>query len=441
MNDFDQGVTYYNNKNFLEAKNCFERELSIQPDNYVLHHNLGVTLIQLGLNQESLQHFELPCKYNYPDSYISRGAALRNLGRYHEALRDFATTFVIDPNSSTAYSNYSNTLREFGRPDLALDFIKIANRIKPDNTSLLNESITYLALGDLIEGWKKYEYRWFYETGDSLKPNLPGPEYNGSQNIEDQRVLVYHEQGFGDCIQFARYITLLEQLNAKVILLSKPKLFPLMKNNYPNAIVVKWGDEIPSYNYHVALLDLPKCFNTTIDTIPLPNAYLSVDEGLKTHWRNILGPKTKRRVGLTWTSNGIAYNTKFRRMDLRELVQVVSDDYEFINLHFDPSVDELKLLDQYGIRNVNDHLGDFYSTAGLMSNLDCVITVDTVTAHLSGALGVPTFVMLPNYGCDWRWFLNRIDSPFYNCVKLFRKVNDNWDSVIQDLKLNLNNLD
>ena len=292
-------------------------------------------------------------------------------------------------------------------------------------------------MGDLTEGWKKYDYRWFYETGESLKPRLPGPEFNGTQNIHGQTVLVYHEQGFGDCIQFARYLTLLEQLNAKVILYSKPKLVSLMRHNYPNIVVAEWGEVIPVYNYHVALLDLPRCFNTTLDTIPSPTAYMSVDEGLKTHWRNILGPKTKHRIGITWTSNGIAYNTKFRRMDLSALIPVVSDDYEFINLHFDPTDEEKQILEQHGIKNLNDQIGDFYNTAGLISNLDCVISVDTVTAHLSGALGVPTFVMLPNYGCDWRWFLNRSDSPFYNCVKLFRKVNDNWDSVIQDLKSNL----
>lgn len=441
MNDFEQGVLHYNNKNFIEAKNCFINQLKLEPNNYVLHHNIGVTCIQLGLNQESLSYFDMPCKYNYADSYISRGSAYRNLGRYEEALQDFAKTFLIDPYSATAYSNYSNTLREFGKPDIAIDFIKIANRIKPDNTSLLNESITYLTMGDFTEGWKKYNYRWFYETGESLKPNLPGPEYDGTQNIEDHVVLVYHEQGFGDCIQFARYITLLEQLNAKVILLSKPKLFSLMQYNYPNVNVVTWGDNIPNYHYHVALLDLPKCFNTTIDTIPNSNSYLKVDEGIRRYWKNILGPKTKLRVGLTWTSNGIAYNTKFRKMELNELVNIISPEYEFINLHFDPSNEEKQILEQYNVRNLNDQLGDFYSTAGLISNLDCVITVDTVTAHLSGALGVPTYVMLPNYGCDWRWFLNRNDSPFYNCVKLFRKVNDNWDNVIQDLKLNLKFLD
>lgn len=440
MNYFDQGVENYNNKNYVDAKKCFIEFIKQEPNNFVAHHNLGVTLIQLGLNDEAIPCFDLPCKNNYADSYISRGSAYRNLGKYVEALEDFAKTFIIDPYCAKAYSNYSNSLREFGKPDIALDFIKIANRINPDNTSQLNESITYLATENLVEGWKKYHYRWFYETGESLKPNLPGIEYDGSQDLSDKILLIYHEQGFGDCIQFARYINLCIQKNAKIVLLSKSKLTELMRFNYPGITVLDLNDNIPPYHYHVALLDLPKCFNTSIQSIPFSGAYLDVDEKLKSDWRNILGPKTKHRVGLAWTSNGIAYNTKFRRMDLNELVHIVNDKFEFINLHYTPNIEEKNLLDKYSIKNFNEHLGNFYYTAGLISNLDCVVTVDTVTAHLSGALGVPTYVMLPNYGCDWRWFTSRTDSPFYNSMRLFRKSGDNWDSVIQELKLHLNYL-
>lgn len=440
MNDFDQGVTHYSNKNYNEAKDCFLRVLSQDPYNIVAHHNIGVICIHLEQNLEAVEYFNYSCNANYIESFISRGAAFRNLGRYYEALKDFGTAFTLDPNHSTAYSNYSNILRELGYNERALDFIKIANKIKPDHTSLLNESITYLALGDFTNGWEKYQYRWFYETGSSLKPNLPGPEFDGTQPLENKIVLVYHEQGFGDCIQFARYLNVLEQEKAHVVLLSKPKLISLMAHNYPNIKVHGLNENIPGYHYHVALLDLPKCFKTTIDTIPRPTAYLSVDEGLKTKWRNILGSKSKLRIGLTWTSNGAAYNTKFRKIELSELLNVVSEDFEFVNLHYDPTEEETQLLEKFNIKNFNQELGDFYSTAGLISNLDCVISVDTATAHLSASLGIPTFIILPNYGCDWRWFQNRSDSPFYSCVKLFRKEGNDLTSVIDSLKTSIKNL-
>lgn len=434
MNYFDSGVIHYQNKKYNEAKNCFETFItSVEPNNLVAHHNLGLTLIQLGLDEESLKYFELPCQHQYVESFLSKGAALRNLGRYHEALRCFGQAFIIDSNNAKAYSNYSNTLREFGQNELALDFIKIANRLSPDNTSLLNESITYFALGDFIKGYEKWDYRWYYETGESLKPKLSGVEFDGTQSVENKVVFVYCEQGFGDCIQFVRYVNCLVNDKATVILYSKPQLYKLFTKNFSNILVVNWGDQVPTYDYHVALLDLPKCYKTTINTIPYITAYLNVDEQEKIKWKGLLGPKTKPRIGITWSSNGVAYNTKFRRLDLSELVSIFSDDYQFINLQYDTTDNEKELLSQYNVKNFEKNIGDFYNTSGLITQLDFVISVDTAIAHLSGALGITTYVMLPNYGCDWRWFSNRTDSPFYSNMKLFRKVSDTYDSVFHDI--------
>lgn len=437
MNYFELGVEAYNNKNYLEAKNFFAKEIELDANNIVAYHNYGICCVQCNLNEEAVKYFLHSCSAGYIESYISIGAAYRNLGKYSEALKAFANAFALDPNHSTAYSNYSNTLRELGYPERALDFIKIANKIKPDNTSLLNESITYLSMGDLTEGWKKYNYRWYYETGESLKPNLPGPEFDGSQNLQNAIVLVYCEQGFGDCIQFARYIHLLREKGAKVNFFSKKPLTKLFQYNFPDVNVIDWGESIPDYTYHVALLDLPKCFDTTIDNIPYSHGYISVDEKLRQYWKVFLGNKSKLRIGLNWTSNGIAYNTKFRKIDLSYFNQLVSQDYDFISLSIDPTDREINLLAQLQIKNYQNKLGDFYNTAGLISNLDCVITVDTVTAHLAGAMGIPTLVLLPSVGCDWRWFYNRTDSPFYNSVKLFRQVNNDWVVPFNDIKTHL----
>lgn len=433
MTDFELGVSSYLEKKYELAKLHFYNAIQQQPENYVAHHNLGVTLIQLGENESAIDFFALPCKNNYIESFISLGAALRNVGKYQEALTAFAYAFTIDKNHAVAYSNYSNTLREFGYPEIALDFIKIANRIKPDNTSLLNESVTYLTLENLTEGWKKYNYRWYYETGESLKPNLPGPEYDGSQDIKNKTILVYCEQGFGDCIQFIRYVNLLNKKDAKVILLCKPELSKLFQFSFPNIRVIDWGSEIPSYNFHAAMLDLPKCFNTNINTIPYTDAYLSIDEKIKNYWRNVLGQKTKLRIGVAWTSNNIAFTTKFRKINLIELANIFSTDYEFVNLQVGFSQEEKSILDRHNVRDFTNKFSDFYDSAGLISILDGVISVDTSTAHLAGALGIPTFVILSNYGCDWRWFQKRSDSPFYQSVKLFRKEGDSYTSVLNSI--------
>jgi ADP-heptose:LPS heptosyltransferase len=188
------------------------------------------------------------------------------------------------------------------------------------------------------------------------------------------------------------------------------------------------------YHYNVPLLELPKCFNTDINSIPYPDAYLDVSHTIIEKFNKQLGTKTKKRVGIVWSSNAIAFITRFRQAPLESLLQMLADlDSEVVNVEYDISTEERDLLNKYNVKCV-DQKG-FDDTAGLIKSLDLLITVDTVYAHLAGALGVPTFVMLADYGMDWRWFLKRNDSPFYNSVKLFRQHGDsNWLSVFNDIK-------
>jgi len=440
MNDFEQGNIHYIAKEYYEASECYKRFVEQEPHNYIAWHNLGITLCQLGHDEEALKCLELPCQHNYVESWLSRGTALRNLGKYKEALFTFAHTFALDPKHSTAYSNYGNTLREFGLPELAIPFLQIAQSLTPGNVNYeLNESISHLMKGDLLEGWKKYHTRWFYQSDTSFKPQLQGPEYDGSQDIVGKIVLVYYEQGFGDSIQFVRFAKLLKDKGAIVILITKPQLYDLFKHNLPDLTVLNADERIPPYNYHVALMDLPKCFNTTIDTIPYTTAYLEVDEGLKQSWKEKLGPKTKKRIGLLWSPNKIAFISRFRRIELEQLLSITSDEYEFVSLSYEVDQNILELLSKHNVKTFHEDLVGFYNTAGLISQMDLVISIDTVIPHLSGAMGIPTWVMLSDYGCDWRWFMNRDDSPFYNCMKLFRQTDGSWDSVLNRIKIELDN--
>ena len=440
MNDFEQGNIHYMAKEYHEACECYKRFLKQEPNNYIVWHNLGISLSQIGEDVEALQCFELPCSHNYVESWLSRGTALRSLGRYREALITFAHTFALDPKHSTAYSNYGNTLREFGLPELAIPFLKIAQELTPGNVNYeLNESVSHLMKGDLIEGWKKYEARWYYQSDISLKPQLPGPEYDGSQDIVGKKVLVYYEQGFGDSIQFIRFAKVLKDKGAEVIIITKPQLYDLFKYNLSDLNVLNADAQIPPYHYHVALMALPKCFGTTIDTIPYPTPYLDVDEGMKQSWKQLLGPKTKKRIGLLWSPNKIAFISRFRRIELEQLLSITSDEYEFVSLSYEVDENILDTLAKYNVKTFHENLTGFYNTAGLISQMDLVISIDTVIPHLSGAMGVSTWVMLTDYGCDWRWFMNRNDSPFYNCMKLFRQNDGSWDSVLKRIKIELDN--
>ena len=431
---FNDANDKYNKKRFLEASRGYERVLEVEPDNTVVWHNYALSLIAQERFEEGIKALELPIERGYVESYLSKGAALRSLGRYQEAMVAFIECFLKDSSNAKAYSNYGNSLREYGMPEVAIPYFNVALNMNPtDPTFRLNESVAQLLRGDLIAGWKNYDARWYYQSDVSFKPQFPGEEYDGTQEINGKIICVYCEQGFGDSIQFIRYIKLLQEQGAKILLITRPQLVNLFQYNFPD-IEIRTGYENLVYHYHVPLMELPKCFNTTIDTIPYPNSYLTVSDFLMQKYKQLLVSSTKKRVGIVWSSNSIAFITRFRQVPLEPLLQMLSDSgYEIVNVEFDISNEERELLNKYNVKIVEQ--GGFDDTAALIKSLDIMVTVDTVYAHLSGALGVPTYVMLADYGMDWRWFLHRKDSPFYNCVRLFRQHGDSdWLSVFNDIK-------
>jgi tetratricopeptide (TPR) repeat protein len=434
--ELDLGNQSYINKQYEQAIIHYDSFLSIQPDNYVVCHNKGLALIKLDKLQEAIPVLQIPMSHGYAESWLAYGSILRSLGKYNEALVAFANAFLLDKDHSAAYSNYANTLREFGRPDLAINFAELAIKINPnDMTARLNLCIAHLMNGDFTKGWEYYDARWFYESDVSFKPTLEGEEYNGTHDIKDKIVFVYVEQGLGDCVQFGRYLNLLIDKGAQVTLMCRPPLERFFQHNYPNIKIHK--QEQLAYHYHVPLMELPKCFNTTIDNIP-PVNYSVGDDAIE-YWKNRLGPSTKKRIGIVWNSNRANFINRFKNIDLPTLLKLKSDDVELISLEYDVKPEQAQLLQENGVTVYGNELGDFYSVAGLMKNLDLVISIDTATVHLSASIGVPTWTLLSDYACDWRWFTNRNDTPFYDCMRLFRQTDGTWDGVIHQVKMELDN--
>ena len=260
-------------------------------------------------------------------------------------------------------------------------------------------------------------------------------EYNGTQDINSKIICVYCEQGFGDSIQFIRFVKLLQNKGARILLVTRPELVTLFQYNFPE-IDIRTGYDNLAYHYHVPLMDLPKCFNTTIDTIPSPGPYLSVSNSVIEKYNQLLGPKLKKRVGIVWSSNSIAFTTRFRQVPLEALLKTLFLNVELVNVKYDTTPEEIDLLNRYNVKIVPQ--SNFEDLAGIIKNLDLLVSVDTVHAHLAGSMGIPTHVMLADYGMDWRWFLHRRDSPFYECVKLFRQHGDsNWLPVFRDILLSV----
>lgn len=432
----DLGNEHYLNKNYEEALKCYTIILEAQPDLVDVWHNKGLTLTQLERFDEALEALVLPIQHNYVESILTRGSIKRSQGYYHEAMNDFGLAFLLNPNHDGAYSNYGNSLREFGMPKLGARFCQIAQDFNPTSpTHRLNESVCHLMAGDLVEGWKKYDGRWFYQSDKSFKPQLPGIEYDGTQDLINKTVFVYTEQGFGDAIQFARFIPMLQNRGAKVNMYCRSEVNRFLTYNLPGVSITSDSESPQQYHYHVALMDLPKCFGINIDTIPQVNYSVADDE--VANWFSITGPKTKPRVGIVWSSTRAAWTTRFRNVPLELLLSIGNDSIELVNLEYDVDEDTISHLNSHGVKVYNEHIKDFYSTAGLIKTLDLVVTVDTAISHLAASMNIPTWVMLADYAVDWRWFLNRTNSPFYESVHLFRQTGQGWEPVIADIKSRL----
>lgn len=436
-----QANGFYAESNFTQAVDAYKTLISEHPECIGAYHNLGLTYYQLGNYSDALELFDYAYQHGSKESLVCRGNCKRALDQYYPALADYGQAFIEDPENSSAYCNYGNTLREMGKPELAIPFLQVAQKLDPSNvTSFFNESVSHLLSGNLLPGWDLYESRWNYDHQKGCKPVVNRPELTKEVidgDLTDKVIMLYSEQGFGDTIQFCRYIIPLREKGAKLILVTREELFPLFAGD-SGIRVSDTFDNIGEFDYHCALLTLPRVFKTTLDTIPAPIKYLNANERDAQKWRKELGPKTKMRVGITWTGNRTTWINRYKGMQLENLVPLFSNDCQFINLQHDATEKELELLKKHNVLIVNDRLKNFHDTAALICNLDLVITVDTAVAHLAGALGVPTWIMLNAYGTDWRWLLNRSDNPWYPTARLFRQPEfSNWKAVINDVDQHL----
>jgi hypothetical protein len=267
------------------------------------------------------------------------------------------------------------------------------------------------------------------------------PTWLGKESLQGKTILIYGEQGLGDFIQFCRYVKLVSDLGAKVILETPEALAGLMESLEGISQLVIKGEEFPIYDYQSPLLSLPLAFHTNLNSIPNAVGYINLDHHLnKTmEWKARLGSKLKPRVGLVWSGNPRHKNDHNRSLLLRDIFPFLPNQFEYISLQKEVrEVDKLTLDSNPLILNFASYLNDFLDTAALIDNLDLVITVDTSVAHLSGALGKKTLLLLP-YVADWRWLLDREDSPWYPSMKLYRQhaIGD-WNSVLDKVKFDLN---
>ena len=296
------------------------------------------------------------------------------------------------------------------------------------------KGLANLVTGDLARGWAGYEWRHRAPVARLTRREQPRPLWLGDVDLAGKTILLHSEQGFGDSIQFCRYVPLVAARGARVVLEVEQPLCGLMRG-LPGVteIVARKdhaGEPLPDHDLHCPLPSLPLAFATKLETIPANGPYLHAPESAMAQWTLRLGGARGLRIGLAWSGNPNHIRDRERSMPLDHLLPLLNVDASFVSLQKQLRAGEAELLSRAGIRDVSDDLHDFTDTAALIAQLDLVITVDTGVAHLAGALGKPVWILV-THAPDWRWLLDRDDSPWYPTARLFRQSDSrDWSDVV-----------
>jgi tetratricopeptide (TPR) repeat protein len=352
------------------------------------------------------------------------GDALQSLGRIEQALQWFDRSLELSPHNVTALNNKAFSLSQVRRFDEAVATYGRVKAIDPDHAVAdWNLALLHMLTGNFEAGWAGREARWKATNLLAVYPKFSQPVWLGDGPIEGKTILVHEDEGLGDTIQFARYVPMLAARGARVILVVEKALCPLLSElpGVSQCLPIA-ASPLPAFDVHCPMSSLPLAFATRLDTIPSAASYLPAPAWDRVEaWEQRLGHHDKLRVGLVWSGSVGHRNDRNRSIPLRAMSGILDLDATFVSLQKDPrAADKTVLLERSDIIDLTADLADFSETAALGSCLDLVITVDTSVAHLAGALGRPTWVLLP-YTPDYRWLLDRDDSPWYPTVRLFRQ--------------------
>ena len=427
----NRGNAFRSLKRFENAIESYEKAIILRPDYVDAYNNRGVALRRLNRFDEALQNFEsgIALLPDHAGLHNNRGNALLSLTRLEDAIESFDTAIALSPHYPDVYDNRGVALKELNRFDEAMESFGKALALKPDHHgAIYNRALVHLLMGRFEIGWRDYEAR-----KNTLR-SWGKPLWLGETDISGKTILVDWEQGFGDVIQMCRYIRPLEDAGARVLFLPYKELRTLMQGLNADAHIVDLDSEIPQFDLHCPIMSLPLAFKTEIGSIPSAS-YITADEEKVAVWRHRLGRKTKFRIGVVWKGN--VFPGKDRSIELERFQRLFNPCLEFISLQKEVTDAERSLLDRAGVLHAGDAFADFSDTAALCVLMDLVISIDTSVAHLAGALGVPAWVLL-TWAPDWRWLLDREDSPWYPSMRLFRqKARGDWNGVLERLELEL----
>ena len=420
------------------------RALTLTPATAAVHANRGATLHVLGRHAEAVAACDqaLALAPQHALAWANRGAALFALDEFAAAVASSDRALALNPDFVPAHSNRGAALHELAQFEAALASYDQAIAGPAEHAEVnWNKSLTLLLLGDFAAGWPLYEWRWQNPKTGCRRRDLTAPEWRGEDVLDGRTILLYGEQGFGDTLQFCRYASVLAERGARVILEVRAPLVKLMHTLAGVAEVVAAGSPVPAFDYHCALLSLPLACATSLETIPAASSYLRAGADRIAVWRERLGAPSRPRIGLVWSGNPTHKNDRFRSLPLTCLLPHLPLGCDYVSLQQElREGDREALATRSDIRHFGAALADFTDTAALCSLVDIVISVDTSVAHLSGALGRPTWLLLPAVP-DWRWLLARDDSPWYPSMRLCRQfARADWTGVLTRVEADLTRL-
>jgi hypothetical protein len=417
-----------------EALATYDRMLATgQPDADTLNNHARL-LLERGRYEDALRSLEkaLTIKPEHVGALNNRGAALRQLGRPDAALLDLDRAIALAPRHTESLVNKGTALVDLGRHSDALESYDEALTSAPDCADAhFNAAMVRLSLGDFHAGWREYEWRWSTRQLAPHRRPFPQPLWLGKDALYGKTILLHAEQGLGDTIQFSRYVDRVAEQASRIILEIQPSLMRLMVGFANRCSIVARGQSLPYFDVHCPLASLPLAFDTDLTTVPA-SAPLQVPADRLSVWKRHFADIRKPKVGIVWAGRAAHDNDANRSIRLTELSQLLTNsDVQFVSLQRELRRDDTAVLRAHPrVIHLGDNLEDFVDTAAVISLLDVVISVDTSVAHLAGALGKPVFILLP-FAPDFRWMLEREDSPWYPSARLFRQpLRGDWDSVI-----------
>jgi hypothetical protein len=427
-------------KRFGEAAGICNDVLATAPDNASALALLGMIAAHTNDPERGIALLEraVGVRPGVASWYANLSALYRMVYRMQDALRVGQEAIRLDPQNADHLVNLSLVFTDVDDREHAMACLLRALGLKPDHADghlALGQNL--LAMGDFPSGWLEYEWRNLTEAGKGTLPKMTSAAWNGMR-IPQGRLLMVGDQGYGDTIQFARYIPLIADRCQELILGCSAEMGPLLAT-IPGVkqYCHRWTD-VPGHAAHCRLSSVPGLVHTTLETIPVNIPYLFADPARVAARRERLDarlPQGVRRIGLAWTGRPTHPNDRRRSMPLARLAALAAaGPASFVSLQKPlPKSDEASLALFPGLTDISDELTDFGETAAVVANLDLVITVDTAIGHLTGALGKPVWIMVPK-ASDWRWLLERSDSPWYPTARLFRQRTPGaWDPVIAEV--------